>query len=111
MTTGLACTECPISTADGVRAADAAWASPESVKKLGDKVCFSVAPEICVEIISPGNTPQEIKEKVALYFDAGAKEVWLCSSKGEMQFFSNPGQEMQSSTLCPGFPKIVKLPA
>jgi integrase len=33
------------------------------------------APEICIEILSPSNTPAEINEKRALYFDAGAAEV------------------------------------
>ena len=37
---------CPISTADGVKAADVAWASPERMRELGDKVCFPQAPEI-----------------------------------------------------------------
>src|SRR3954464_8871267 len=34
LTEGRVLTECPISTADGVKAADVAWASPESLKRL-----------------------------------------------------------------------------
>src|SRR5512135_39085 len=75
---GRVVSECPISTADGVKAADVAWASPERMRELGDQVCFPQAPDICVEILSPSNTEAEIKEKTALYFDAGAREVWLC---------------------------------
>src|SRR5262245_60780097 len=37
---GRALTECPISTADGVKAADVAWASPERMQELGANVCF-----------------------------------------------------------------------
>src|ERR1051325_8971018 len=44
---GRVLTECPISTSDGVRAADVAWASPECMRKLGGQVCFPRAPEIC----------------------------------------------------------------
>src|SRR5216110_1653097 len=33
---GRVLTECPISTADGVKAADVAWASPECMKELGE---------------------------------------------------------------------------
>jgi Uma2 family endonuclease len=69
---GRVLTECPISTADGVKAADVAWASPERMADLGAKVCFPRAPDICVEVMSPSNTEAEIHEKMALYFDAGA---------------------------------------
>src|SRR6185503_13065501 len=68
---GRVLTECPISTADGVKAADVAWASPERMAELGNRVCFPRAPEICVEVMSSGNTEAEISEKMALYFDAG----------------------------------------
>lgn len=65
---GRVLTECPISTADGVKATDVAWASPQSVRALGNRVCFPTAPEICVEVLSPCNTEAEINEKVLLYF-------------------------------------------
>src|SRR2546423_1598857 len=58
--TGLVVTECPISTADGVKAADVAWASSERMDELGEQACFSRAPEICVEVISPACTKAEI---------------------------------------------------
>lgn len=109
LSSGEAIPECPVSTADGVRAADVAWASPDSLKQLGTRVCFPVAPEICVEILSPGNTDQEISEKMALYFDAGAREVWLCSVNGEMQFYEGTAQIMARSAICPKFPKVVPL--
>jgi Uma2 family endonuclease len=54
MPNGRVLTECPISTADGVRAADVAWASPERLRELGELVCFPRAPEVCVEVLSPG---------------------------------------------------------
>src|SRR6266536_1504991 len=76
---GRVLTECPISTADGVKAALVAWASPECMRELGNRVCFPKSPEICVEALSPSNTEAEIQEKIALYLDAGAKEVWACA--------------------------------
>jgi Uma2 family endonuclease len=107
---GRVLTECPISTADGVRAADVAWASPERMKELGDQVCFPRAPDICVEVLSPDNTEAEMREKMALYFDAGAKEVWLRARSGAMSFFS-PGAAVPSraSELCAQFPQQVEL--
>ncbi len=104
---GRVVTECPISTADGVKAADAAWASPECLRHLGNRALFPLCPEICVEVLSPSNTRAEIAEKKALYFDAGAREVWVCSKTGTMKFFATEGT-IPSSTLCPRFPKRIK---
>lgn len=112
MRTGRVLTECPISTADGVRAADVAWASPECLRELGELSCFPRAPEICVEVLSPGNSGAEIREKSALYFDAGANEVWHCSVTGAMTFLAARGVEptpIAMSRLCPDFPAQVNL--
>lgn len=110
MTSGRVVTECPISTADGVKAADVAWASPTLMQDLGRRVCFPRAPEICVEVVSPGNTEAEIQEKMALYFDAGAKEVWTCAKSGAMSFFGARGaRPLQASQICLQFPKRVEL--
>ncbi len=101
MPSGRTLTECPISTADGVKAADVAWASPDLPR----------APEICVEVISLSNTEAEMREKMALYFDAGAREVWFCSTSGAMRFFG-PGtaRALNESALCPRFPLQLHLP-
>jgi Uma2 family endonuclease len=110
MPEGRTLTECPISTADGVKAADVAWASPECMRELGNRVCFPRAPEICVEVLSPGNTKAEIDEKRQLYFDAGAREVWICSKSGAMSFFgSELPASLRASRFCPEFPKRVEL--
>jgi Uma2 family endonuclease len=107
---GRVLTECPVSTADGVKAADVAWASPECMRELGNRVCFPKSPELCVEVLSPSNTEAEIREKMALYFDAGAREVWLCADSGAMSFFGpGTGQPMGASELCPQFPKKIDL--
>ncbi len=101
--------ECPVSTADGVRAADVAWASPARIKKLGNASCFPTAPEICVEVISPRTTKAEIAEKTALYFDAGAKEVWHRTAAGAMKFMkAGAAESTRTSRLCPKFPKQIK---
>jgi Uma2 family endonuclease len=110
MDDGEVLTECPISTADGVRAADVAWASADRLRELGDQACFRRAPEICVEVFSPGNTEAELREKMALYFDAGAREVWLCSESGTMRFFcAGEPEPIPASRLCPEFPPQVEL--
>jgi Uma2 family endonuclease len=100
----------PISTADGVKATDIAWASTKALRELGNRQCFIKAPESCVEVLSPRNSKAEINEKRSLYFDAGAKEVWVCSLKGEMTFYGPKSDTpVTQSKLCPKFPKKVTL--
>ena len=107
---GRVLTECPISTADGVKAADVAWASAESLRALGHRACFPQAPELCVEVLSPNNTETEMQEKIALYFDAGAHEVWLCADSGAIRFLASAtARPLKGSRLCPQFPKQVEL--
>jgi Uma2 family endonuclease len=107
---GQTITECPISTADGVKAADVAWASPECMAELGNQSCFPRSTEICVEVLSPDNREREIREKMALYFDAGAKEAWVCARSGAMSFFGPGPSPLSTSILCPDFPLQIKLP-
>jgi Uma2 family endonuclease len=37
------------------------------------------APDLAVEVLSPGNTIEEIDEKIAEYFENGARLVWVIS--------------------------------
>ena len=108
---GRVLTECPISTADGVRAADVAWASAERMQELGNGQLFSSAPDVCVEVLSPDNTEAEIREKRALYFDAGAKEVWICAQSGAITFYLAAGAHTPGpiSQLFPHFPARIDL--
>ena len=106
---GRVISECPLSTSDGVKAADVAWISKERLAPMERKVCFVIAPELCVEILSPSNSPAEMDEKKALYFEAGADEVWICAEDGAMAFFSAKGAA-GNSALCPEFPLQVMLP-
>jgi Uma2 family endonuclease len=101
--------ECPISTSDGVKVPDVAWISRERLAKISIDPCFSSAPEICVEVLSKSNTRREIQEKTALYFDAGATEVWTCSKERKMAFYLSPeGPAKAVSRLCPGFPRQIE---
>ena len=65
---------------------------------------YAKAPEICVEILSPSNSEAEMKEKRALYFEAGAVEVWECDQDGVMTFYLESGV-MEQSGIAPDFPK------
>jgi Uma2 family endonuclease len=107
---GSVLTECPMSTADGVRAADVAWASSDRVGEVGKRAFLSRAPEVCIEVRSPRETDAELREKAALYFDAGAHEVWICSQEGAMTFFrAGDNSPHETSELFPDFPTHIAL--
>src|SRR5438034_4938765 len=64
---GKVVTECSIETLEGVKVADVAWCSLEFWQKHGFTTPYPVAPEICVEIVSPSNSTLAMTEKIKLY--------------------------------------------
>lgn len=102
--------ECPVSTSEGVKVPDVAWVSAKRRKAIGGRTAFSAAPEICIEVLSPSNTRNEIEEKRRLYFEAGANEVWICERDGRLRFFLNaaPTRAAAASALCPRMPRRIE---
>ncbi len=101
--------ECPISTSEGIRAADVIWISGERLKRALKGEVLTEAPEICVEVLSPRNRKGEIEEKVALYFGAGADEVWICDLEGKMLFYLKAAQGTPGkSAIYPEFPERIE---
>jgi Uma2 family endonuclease len=98
--------ECAIQTSQGTKVADVAWFSLARWQQVQDELEASIAPEICVEIISPGNSIGEMKQKRKIYFEAGAAEVWICDASGKVRFYSVAG-EISKSALVPTFPRSV----
>ena len=69
---------------DTVRGPDVAFVSTERFEQSGDTVrAFSGAPDLAVEVLSPSNTPAGIRAKVADYFAAGTRRVWLVDSEAK----------------------------
>ena len=95
--------EVAVVTTNGVKVPDSIWVSPERYRIIAREAACSIAPEICVEILSKGNTENEVAEKRRLYFAAGAIEVWVCNLQGKVRFFTEAG-EQTASPLCPKFP-------
>jgi len=91
--------ECSIETSDGVKVADVAWASDDFIRTYGYETPYKLAPEICVEIISPSNSKAEIAEKIQLYLAKGAHEVWTCDNEGSTLYFSSSGQLKKSNQI------------
>ena len=96
--------EFALATPEGVKAPDAAWMSPgrrKEIEATGDPT--TLAPEICVEVMSSSNTWEEMDEKRALYLEAGTEEVWVVTEEGDVRFFGK--EELDQSTIAPDFPR------
>jgi Uma2 family endonuclease len=103
MSTGVIISECSVQTSEGVKVADVAWASDTFMQRNRGSNPFLEAPELCVEILSPSNTLQEMEEKKELYFARGAQEFWVCDRSGRMTFSQNTGV-LPTSRLFGAFP-------
>lgn len=95
--------ECSVETPMGTKVADAAWASDAFIQKYSYDTPYAVAPEICVEVVSPSNSAAEIAEKIMLFLSKGAKEVWICDKTGSITFHDTSGR-IPKSKMAPKFP-------
>ena len=98
--------EFPLTTEAGVRVPDVVWVTPErreEMDKAGDPP--TLAPEICIEVMSENNDWDEMHSKRALYLEAGAEEVWVVTEEGAVRFFAD--EEMEASEVLPEFPEHV----
>jgi Uma2 family endonuclease len=98
--------EIGIHTADGVKAPDLAVAAPGFAEATDARGFLVHAPEICVEIMSPSNTLEEMRHKSLLYLAAGAKEAWVCDEAGVLRFYDGTG-ELSASALVPGMVRVL----
>jgi hypothetical protein len=49
-----------------------------------------------------------MSEKRALYFEAGASEVWFCDEQGNLIFWlASTDKSVERSLLCPQFPQRI----
>jgi Uma2 family endonuclease len=103
---GEAFPEWAVATAGGTKQADIIWASDERLREMretGDPT--TLAPEICVEVMSGPNDWDEMEEKRALYREAGAEEGWIVTEDGDVRFFAD--EEIDTSEIAPDFPDHV----
>jgi Uma2 family endonuclease len=67
---------------DTVRAPDLAFVSRERIPEDGvPKKFWALAPDLAVEVVSPGDTFSEVEEKVEEWLAAGARAVWVFDPK------------------------------
>lgn len=103
---GEALAKCAIRTEQGTKVADVAWCSAQRLQQIKNETECSVAPEICIEVMSAVNTAEEMKVKRALYFANGAEEVWICNQNGRFTFFLS-AEKSGKFCLAPNFPNCL----
>ncbi|MCA1635166.1 MAG: Uma2 family endonuclease [Acidobacteria bacterium] len=70
------------SNPDTVRAPDIAFVRRERIPPTGiPKNFWEIAPDLVVEVVSPGDTFEEVEEKVAQWLAAGTSAVWVVNPK------------------------------
>ena len=105
---GMTGISCPIWTKKGTKVADVAWFSDVLWKTQKGKTEATVAPEICVEVLSMSNSAYEMEVKRKLYFEQGAKEFWICDEYGNISFY-NSKRKFAKSKMFPEFPSKVEI--
>ena len=71
--------------------------------KLDDRGCVG-APDLIIEILSPGNKQREMKDKFEIYQQAGVKEYWLVEPNDEfvLQYTLEKGKYIGSKPYTKG---------
>src|SRR5215213_77509 len=98
---------------DSVLGTDAAFVSHERLAAVESfEKFFPFAPDLAVEVLSPGNTVREINEKVSMYFAAGSRAVWVFNPKKKTAaVYSSPSDvqtlnehdRLEGGEVLPGF--------
>jgi len=97
---------------DTMRAADVAFIGNEKLNTiLKPEKYLPFPPDLAIEIVSPGDMPGEIQEKLDLYLEAGTPLVWILFADlrkvvahyadGRMQSLS-VGQTLDGGDVLPG---------
>ena len=75
---------------DRVRAADVVFVSKTQLPEIPDGF-LEFAPELVVEVISPSDRWQDIRDKIDEYFSIGIQRVWIIEPKAhQILVYSSP---------------------
>ncbi|HEX7935780.1 MAG TPA: Uma2 family endonuclease [Paraburkholderia sp.] len=95
----LAVQSAPVVTSAGILVPDVAWMPEERWRaaiECGDDP-LPLAPNICVEVLSPCNHNLEMSRKIRAYLEGGSKEVILVGMQGKVRFYREGGESSTSS--------------
>jgi Uma2 family endonuclease len=93
----LAVGEVSVLTDRGIRVPDVVWMPAERWAACRTQSPLEVVPDVCVEVLSPSNTRQEIEMKIGAYLRGGAREVIVVGLKGEIEIFGSRGKRETSA--------------
>jgi Uma2 family endonuclease len=98
---------------DTVRAPDLSFVGRERITEDGAPKTFWLgAPDLAVEVLSPGDTRREVDEKVTDWLEAGALAVWVINPKRRIVTVYRPAMdatrlseedELDGGEVVPGF--------
>lgn len=79
---------------DTVRGPDVAvWSYTKVPIDREPRVYAEVAPDLCVEVLSPSNTKSKMTTKIREYFDSGVRMVWVVDPESRMvTVYRKPGE-------------------
>jgi len=84
---------------DTVRVPDIAFIRRDRFRRRDRSEAFwPGAPDLAVEVLSPGDTPAEVDEKVAAWLDAGAAMVWVVNPARRTVAVHRPSADPQTFT-------------
>lgn len=105
-------------TPDTVRAPDVSFIAKDRIPASGvPKTYWPFAPDLAVEVVSPSDRFDEVHTKVAEYFSAGARLVWVVNPSTRTVFaYRSPhdvqalseNDELKGEDVLPGFHCPVK---
>ena len=96
---------------DTVRAPDVAWIAPGRIPE-GTQGYPELAPDLAVEVKSPGNSSPEMAAKASMWLSYGSQEVWVADPERNTITVYRPGaapeplgedDDLDGGDLLPGF--------
>jgi Uma2 family endonuclease len=88
--------EVSLMTDRGIRVPDVVWMPPAKWQQVKGKTPLPFAPDLCVEILSAGNTREEIAMKAGAYLRGGAREVVVVGLQGQIEYLGPEGARLES---------------
>ena len=97
---------------DTVRAPDVAFVARDRLSQIPEEGYAEIAPDWVAEILSPGDRPGEVLEKVGQWLSAGVRLVWVLVPAGpEARVYRvhgsvstvGPDEELDGEDVLPGF--------
>lgn len=101
---------------DIVRAPDVGFVEKNRVKPITGKY-YAIAPDMAVEVVSPGDRASQIRRKAAQYLKAGTRLIWFVYPDSKLVDIYRPGKptatieidgELDGEDVLPGFRLSVK---